>query len=520
MPIQDEVGTGQSTSGSELFIGLVAPVGTDHDLLTEILKDSLKSLGYKTEVIRLAQLLHVYPRYNALPENPLDEYIESHQNAGDDFREIIQRADALALLGIGNILETRKRVTGDERKIIPRCAYIIRSLKTPEEVDTLRSVYGDAFVLIGSSATYEHRRRFLADAIARSHHSFQHEQFLPRAETLMLTDQQEAGKPFGQNLLNSYHLADIFVDASETRLLREALERALQLLFGNTFHTPTKDEYGMFLATGAALRSAELGRQVGAAITTDDGSIISLGTNEVPKVGGGQYWAGDNPDFREFVMREDSNDKLKHELLVDLLSRLASDRWLSEDKTRIGAGRLAELAEDPSECPFISGAQLRYLIEFMRAVHAEMSALTDAARRGVATAGATMYVTTFPCHLCAPHIVAAGIKRVVYLEPYAKSLAAQLYPDSVAVGHSDKKEPQLPFEPFVGVAPRKYIDLFKMLKRKRNGSVLDFELANAEQRYSTSPSSYRESETLHVGAIQAAIDKAQLKFEQQEFKYD
>ena len=95
MPIQDEVGTGQSTSGSELFIGLVAPVGTDHDLLTEILKDSLKSLGYKTEVIRLAQLLHVYPRYNALPENPLDEYIESHQNAGDDFREIIQRATSL-----------------------------------------------------------------------------------------------------------------------------------------------------------------------------------------------------------------------------------------------------------------------------------------------------------------------------------------------------------------------------------------------------------------------------------------
>jgi cytidine deaminase len=495
-------------------------VGTDHDLLTEIIRDILKSLGYKTEVIRLAQLLHVYPRYKTLPNDPLDDYIESHQNAGDDFRELVQRRDALALLGIGNILETRKRLTGDERKIIPRCAYIIRSLKTPEEVDTLRAVYGDAFVLIGSSADYEHRRRFLADSIARSRHSFQHEQFLPRAETLMLRDQQEAEKPFGQNLLNSYHLADIFVDASETKLLKESLERALQLLFGNTFHTPTKDEYGMFMATGAALRSAEMGRQVGAAITTPDGSIISLGTNEVPKVGGGQYWAGDNPDFREFVMREDSNDKLKRELLVDLLSRLAEDKWLTDEKKKMDSRRLAELASDPLVCPCISGAQLRYLIEFMRAVHAEMSALCDAARRGVAIAGATMYVTTFPCHLCAPHIVAAGIKRVVYLEPYAKSLAAQLYPDSVATSQSGRGEPQLPFEPFIGVAPRKYIDFFKMLKRKENGKILDFEFGNAQQRYSSSPSSYRESETVHLGTIQTAIDKMHLKFEQQEFKYD
>jgi cytidine deaminase len=205
---------------------------------------------------------------------------------------------------------------------------------------------------------------------------------------------------------------------------------------------------------------------------------------------------------------------------VDLLSRLAKDKWLTDEKGKMGGGRLAELAGDPSVCPRVSGAQLRYLIEFMRAVHAEMSALTDAARRGVATAGATMYVTTFPCHLCAPHIVAAGIRRVIYLEPYAKSLAAQLYPDSVAAGHSERREPQLPFEPFIGVAPRKYMDLFAMLKRKKDGKILDFEFANAQQRYSTSPSSYRESETLHLGTVQTAIERMHLKFEQQEFKYD
>ncbi|MDN3612645.1 hypothetical protein QWZ16_23945 [Vibrio ostreicida] len=29
-------------------------------------------------------------------------------------------------------------------------------------------------------------------------------------------------------------------------------------------------------------------------------------------------------------------------------------------------------------------------------------------------------VRLFPCHNCAKHIVASGIKRVVYVEPYPK----------------------------------------------------------------------------------------------------
>jgi len=519
MPRSDEA-SGVAVAGSELFIGLVAPVGTDHNLLTEILEDTLKSLGYETIVIRLAALLHSFPRYKKLPQEPIDKYISLHQKAGNEFRELTQRPDALAVLGIGAIREARKKRNGDPRQIIPNCAYIIRSLKTPEEVKTLRAVYGNAFILIGSSAPYEIRRRYLANVIAISHHSFQYEQFLPVAEELMLRDQEEIGKTFGQNLRNSYHLADIFVDASETKLLRDSVERGIELLFGNTFHTPSKDEYGMFLATGAALRSAELGRQVGAVIANDEGAVIALGTNEVPKVGGGQYWAGDDPDYREFVMREDSNDKHKKGLLVDLLSRLSEDKWLSEDKLKIDANELASLALDPERSPSISEAQLKYLIEFMRAVHGEMAALTDAARRGVSTEGTTMYVTTFPCHLCAPHIVAAGIKRVVYLEPYAKSLAVQLYPDSVSVDRSERKEPQIPFEPFIGIAPRKYIDLFTMLQRKKNGRVLEFQKANAKQRYSSSPFAYNASEMVSTGALQTAIDKKQLTIEQQEFKYD
>ncbi len=507
-------------NGPELFVGLVAAVGTDHSLLTEILEDTLKSFGYETKVIRLAQLLHAYPRYKGIPAEPVDVYIRQHQQAGNEFRRITGNDDSLAVLGIGAIQAARFERHKSKEEVIPNCAYIIRSLKTPEEVKTLRAIYGQGFILIGSSAPYAMRRRFLATKIASSHHTFQHDQYLSTAEQLIQYDQEEVGKKHGQNLRNAFHLADIFVDASDPTRLRQSLERGIDLIFGNTFHTPRRDEYGIFQAMGAAFRSAEMGRQVGAAICTESGDVIAIGTNEVPKAGGGLYWTGDEPDHREFMMREDSNDKHKKGLLADLLSRLKQDKWLTANKEKLNPSELAELALNQEESPNISDAQMTDLIEFMRAVHAEMAAITDAARRGVSVEGSTMYVTTFPCHLCAPHIVASGIRRVVYIEPYAKSLAVQLYPESISVDHPNSTEKQVQFQPFVGVAPRMYMNLFAMTKRKKDGKVIQFDREKALPRYPGSPRAYISNEIAAMSRLAAAVEKEQLQIEQQEFTYD
>jgi hypothetical protein len=216
-------------SGSELVIGLVAAVGTEHDRLTEYLEEILKTFKYRVEIVRLAALLHPFPRYKKLPSGPVDEYIDSHQRAGDEFRELMGRHDALAILGLGEIRRKRIDLSGDENKVVPRCAYIIRSLKTPEEVQTLREVYGNAFLLVGSSAPYELRRKYLASKIASSRHSFQSDQYLPRAEELIQRDQEEADEEFGQNLRNAFHLADVFVDCSDNLRLHSSLERVLAL---------------------------------------------------------------------------------------------------------------------------------------------------------------------------------------------------------------------------------------------------------------------------------------------------
>jgi cytidine deaminase len=72
-----------------------------------------------------------------------------------------------------------------------------------------------------------------------------------------------------------------------------------------------------------------------------------------------------------------------------------------------------------------------------------------------------MYVTTFPCHECARHIVFAGIDRVVYVEPYPKSLVAELFRDSISVDPEVEGGQRVDFVPFVGVAPSLYTQAFR-----------------------------------------------------------
>ena len=56
--------------------------------------------------------------------------------------------------------------------------------------------------------------------------------------------------------------------------------------------------------------------------------------------------------------------------------------------------------------------------EKCRAVHAESNAIIQAASLGIPLKGATIYCTHSPCILCAKSIVMAGIREVVYLQPY------------------------------------------------------------------------------------------------------
>jgi cytidine deaminase len=140
-----------------------------------------------------------------------------------------------------------------------------------------------------------------------------------------------------------------------------------------------------------------------------------------------------------------------------------------------------------------------------------MAALMDAARRGVSVRGCTLYSTTFPCHDCAKHIVAGGINRVVYVEPYPKSLVGDMYPDSIAVDRPDAQG-LVRFEPFVGVAPSRYIELFTAERRKgTRGEIVTWD--NREEKLPRVPGaslSYIAQEDAELQSVLAAMRSAGL----------
>ena len=71
------------------------------------------------------------------------------------------------------------------------------------------------------------------------------------------------------------------------------------------------------MAQAAALRSFDLSRQVWAAITTPDGDLISIGCNEVPKFGGGNYWDEDKDKKRDVDLGKEANKSEINRIIRD-----------------------------------------------------------------------------------------------------------------------------------------------------------------------------------------------------------
>lgn len=68
--------------------------------------------------------------------------------------------------------------------------------------------------------------------------------------------------------------------------------------------------------------------------------------------------------------------------------------------------------------------------ELCRGLHAEQNAIIQAARYGIDISGASIYITTQPCVVCAKMLINAGITEVVYQNPYDDALSQELIAES------------------------------------------------------------------------------------------
>jgi cytidine deaminase len=419
---------------SEIVIGLVTPIGTETSELADRVRGELSKFAYTTVVIKISDLLGSSPLVVGEPE---DVRVRRLISAGDDLcrrnitddhphgdpatlarlavREI--RLARLSLLRAAGETEDADKLTKEH----PRTAYVLHSLKRTAEVELLREIYADQFVLIGSQGSRQQREEnLLSRPIAAS----TDEERLSVVRDLIKLDANEE-ETCGQKMNDTYPLADFFLRDNE-------VERAVRLLFGEPIE-PDIGEFAMYIARASRARSLAASRKVGAAVVVG-GSVISTGFNEVP--------TGHAPDV---LQGTDASERAKRANVLDTLVHLRDAGLLNPEAADADDDLLLDKA-----MAALKGGELLNVIEYQRAVHAEASAIDDATVRGVSPAGGDLYVTTYPCHLCYKHALSVHLARVFYIEPYAKSRATAMYPD----GSDDR------LIPYAGVAPKRYIDVF------------------------------------------------------------
>ncbi len=198
---------------------------------------------------------------------------------------------------------------------------------------------------------------------------------------------------------------------------------------------------------------------MGSAILAKD-QVLALGVNAHPT-------QSDSPRF-------DHSASDIGALVLDTVKALSSELFTQE--AQLDLERQPDLFVDKLLSGALSSAKIKDITEFQVPVHAEMSALLALLRRGVTWDGLarddiTMYVTAYPCHGCAKHLLALDCK-VVYLEPYPKSRASAMYGESSIAN----------FTPFTGIAPMRYESIFKIVSEKRKRQDASAPLGEEQRR--------------------------------------
>lgn len=479
----------------ELVVALCGPIGSPlHETAAQI-KNALSEFGYLTEQIRLSDLIRINTDFVDIQVDKTSRYteIDTLIKAGDELRRKLGN-DILAKMAIAKIGADRMKSYGDfsdranEGEKAPdkqirahRICHVIDSVKNSDELKLLRLIYGEALFAIGVFSPLEIRHKNLERPGALSSDD---------VRKLIDTD---SGEEFshGQSVRDTFPQCDFFLRVDESitgptenkaigQLVRK-LRDFFNLIFRTAVVSPTPEENAMYAAASASRNSACLSRQVGAAVTSKVGELLATGWNDVPSSGGGLY--GKPPliqisteargDDRCYALSgaKCHNDAEKRMIADKIVEALVKESVLTAENQEVAVQTI------------MKDSRVKDLIEFSRAVHAEMHAILGASRvAGDRVIGGKLFVTTYPCHSCARHLVAAGISEIYYIEPYRKSLATRLHADALTEAIDGKGVKLMQFD---GVAPRRFIDLFDSGSRKSKAGVLDL-----KKRDEASPSTH------------------------------
>ncbi len=469
-----------------LIIGVVGAVGSGTSWVSKVIKRIFSFRKKNCYIIKASELIKKY--INIKEQKILDngknpfKKVKEYQRFGDDLRQKYDNSFVAAAF----IREINENCTFEEAN---KSIFILDSLKNPSEVELLRMVYGDSFWLLGNVCDPEVRKSRLEKKFKLKNDTYEKElkQFIAR-------DEDDRNAKHGQHVSSTFEKADYFINTTEILSSPNAPIKILErwspykeiirfvdlITLDHPMLRPTDSEHGMYSAYAARLGSACLSRQVGATLMNDKGEILSTGCNEVPRAGGGLYGQSnrinDTPEtinegrcyiFNGACKNTEEKNKIVEEIDDIITEKLKSLETMNNHEIK----KLSQKIKTD-----IQKSKVGDLIEFSRSVHAEMDALISAARKGTSTDQCKLFVTTFPCHNCARHIVAAGIKEVQFIEPYLKSKALELHCDSITQDLQEQKSSgKVLFKPYEGAAPRLYRRSFTKdyeVKNPKSGKFL------------------------------------------------
>ena len=288
---------------------------------------------------------------------------------------------------------------------------LVDGIRNTGEIRWLRARYPERFLLIAIDAPTDSRwERCRKDYQTRGE----------GVENFLEDDSRDLDEetPWGQQVQLCVDEADVMI-SNARKLSAPQLVNGLgvkvrdyfQLFSGARPRYPTENEVNMNMAYSAAHSTRCIKRQVGAVVAFGK-EIVSTGYNENPST--------TKPCIEEYG--ECYRDAVRNSYFKDLVAK-------SSLCPACGAA-LAEMVGPPWRCHacrtkldtlFFPGRAMLWCT----ALHAEEQAIINA--RGRDVRGATLFTTAFPCFLCAQKITNAGIKEVIFMEPYPDIRAAERF---------------------------------------------------------------------------------------------
>ncbi len=413
-----------------IVIGFTGSIGSGCTFIASKIMDE-----YRYDYFSLSNIL----KDKARAEGKSDFSVPALQEYGDSLR---------AQFGSGFLVDQLINSVIGERKLSE--VILVDSIRNDVEVQSLKLL--PLFYLFSVHA----------DEDVRCARTIKQKRF-ETPEDFRTADERDQAEEFtfGQQVKKCNDLADVIIDNNRTftstapgrirDFIRGIHHRYIALIVARKTHAsspehiPSEDETFMTMAYAESQRSHCLKRKVGAVVTSkyatalgdanaikDTVMVVSSGHNEVP-VGTTPCVFDEKLEkcYRDFLQEEQA-EKYKHcpfcGTAIALPAITCRNCGYETSRYVKTCPKCRSELDIKYRCPnencrkdvfkeYLRGGGK--LLDMCKALHAEENALLGLVRvPGMDGTDLTLYTTTYPCNLCANKIVTAGIKTIVYADPY------------------------------------------------------------------------------------------------------